>query len=145
MKYLLPLSVLILLAGFGCTVAPPERVISNVNVAPVVDRSDLIRVTAPLPNAIVTSPLRVTGEATGLWYFEASFPVRVLDANGQELGVVPVQAIGDWMTEDFVPFNTEISFSAPTTATGTVVFEKDNPSGLSEHADELRIPVRFEP
>ena len=32
----------------------------------------------------------------------------------------------------------------PATSTGTLVLQKDNPSGLPEHADELRIPVRFE-
>jgi len=36
-----------------------------------------------------------------------------------------------------------ITFENPETATGTLVLEKDNPSGLPEHADELRVPVRF--
>ena len=47
------------------------------------------------------------------------------------------------MTENFVPFRTELEFRTPTTERGTLVLEKDNPSGLPENSDELRIPVRF--
>ena len=107
------------------------------------DKQDLIRVTNVKPNQIVASPLTVEGEARGYWFFEASFPVRLLDANGKELAVTPAQAEGEWMTKDFVPFRVTLTFSPPTTETGTLVLEKDNPSGLPEHADELRMPVRF--
>ncbi len=107
--------------------------------------SDRIQVTAPLADAVVASPLTVTGKARGTWYFEASFPVRILDANNQELGVIPAAAQGEWMTEDFVPFSATLAFTAPTTATGTLVFEKDNPSGLPENDAALRVPVRFVP
>ncbi len=47
------------------------------------------------------------------------------------------------MTADFVPFKVKLIFSPPTTAAGTLVLKKDNPSGLPEHDDELRIPVAF--
>ncbi len=97
----------------------------------------------PSIGALVTSPLAVEGEARGTWYFEASFPVRLLDGNGIEIGRVPAQAQGDWMTTEFVPFRAEIQFVMPSTPTGTLVLEKDNPSGLPEHADEVRFPVRF--
>lgn len=117
------------------TPPPPEE--------PEEPLDNLIRITSPLPNATVQSPLTVTGQARGTWYFEASFPVRVLDGNGKELAVVPAQAQGEWMTEEFVPFRATLTFTAPTTATGTVVFQKDNPSGLPQFEDERRIPVRF--
>ena len=57
--------------------------------------------------------------------------------------VIPAQAQSDWMTEEFVPFKAMLEFSAPTTATGTLVLEKDNPSGLPENADSLIVPVKF--
>lgn len=104
---------------------------------------DLIYVDSPLPGAVVQSPLVVSGAARGNWYFEASFPVRLLDANGRELIVIPAQAQGEWMTTEYVPFLVRLDFTAPETATGTLVLEKDNPSGLPEHAAQLRIPVRF--
>lgn len=108
-------------------------------------KADLIRVTAPVANTVVTSPLTVRGEARGNWYFEASFPVRLLDSEGSELALGIAQAQGEWMTTEFVPFETTLIFITPTASqTGTLVLEKDNPSGLPENADELRIPVRFE-
>jgi hypothetical protein len=108
------------------------------------EKTDLIRLTDPEPNAVVASPLTIRGEARGTWYFEASFPVYIKDANGKELGVIPAQAEDEWMTENFVPFSATLIFETPTTKTGTLVLQKDNPSGLPEHDDALIIPIRFE-
>lgn len=104
---------------------------------------EMIRVTTPEPYATVKSPLTIQGEARGNWYFEASFPIKMLDADGKVLGTTTGEAQGDWMTEDFVPFKATLTYSAPTTETGMLVLEKDNPSGLPENADEIRIPVTF--
>ena len=103
----------------------------------------LIRVTSPTTNAVIEGRLSIDGEARGTWFFEASFPIVLLDSDGNELATVVAQAQGEWMTEDFVPFHTELVIPATTMATGTLVFHNDNPSGLPEHARELRIPVRF--
>src|ERR1035437_6951636 len=100
-------------------------------IIPIPDaHSDIIKVSSPLPNSTIKSPLTVTGVARGNWYFEASFPVRLYDANGKELVATPAQAKGDWMTTEFVPFEVTLNFTKPTTATGTLVLQKDNPSGL---------------
>lgn len=107
------------------------------------EKTDLIRVTRPRPGDVVASPLIIEGEARGYWFFEASFPVRILDANGTELGVVPAQALEPWMTTAFVPFRATLLFKAPATKRGTLIFQKDNPSGLPEHDDALRMPIRF--
>jgi hypothetical protein len=92
----------------------------------------------------VSSPLHIAGEARGPWFFEGSFPVTLLDANGRVLARRPAQARGEWMTEEFVPFEAELTFSQPTTPTGTLVLTRDNPSGLPEHAAEVRIALRLD-
>ena len=97
----------------------------------------------PKPNQEIASPLFIRGKARGTWYFEASFPAEILDNNGFLLGIVPVQALGDWMTENFVPFEATIPFSAPSTKNGVLVLIKDNPSGLSENDKEIKIPIVF--
>jgi hypothetical protein len=107
--------------------------------------TDKIRISSPLPGAVITSPLMIRGEARGPWYFEASFPLELLDGNGRRLAMIPVQATGEWMTTEFVPFEVALTFAAPSTATGTLVFHKDNPSGLPEHDDSVSVPVRFSP
>jgi hypothetical protein len=127
--------------GNGTTTGSTTGGNGGENPAPV--ENSQIRVDSPLLNALVSSPMRIRGEARGTWYFEASFPVKLLDANGKILTQAPAQAQGEWMTTNFVPFDFTLAFPTPTTATGVLVLEKDNPSGLPEHADEVRVPVRF--
>lgn len=90
---------------------------------------DMIEVTAPLPNTSLTSPLTITGRARGFWYFEASFPIELRDANNVLIAKAIAQAQGDWMTEDFVPFIATLTFPAqPAGSQGVLTFKNDNPS-----------------
>ena len=107
------------------------------------EKDDLIRISEPRPNAVITSPLVIKGMARGNWFFEASFPVKLYDGNGEELARGVAQAKGSWMTTEFVPFEATLSFTMPTTTKGTLLLDKDNPSGLPENEDALRVPVRF--
>lgn len=106
-------------------------------------KEDLIIIESPRPHEEVSSPVVVEGRARGTWFFEASFPVKVVDRNGNVLGVMPVMTTEEWMTTDFVTFRAEVPFSVAGIKEGFVIFEKDNPSGLPEYADELRVPVVF--
>ena len=106
-------------------------------------KENLIVIESPRAYQTISSPVTIKGKARGTWYFEASFPVRIVDENGRELAVVPAQAKTEWMTTDFVDFEVQLNFSTPTTKTGYIIFEKDNPSGLPEHADQLKMPVGF--
>lgn len=106
--------------------------------------SDLIEVSAPLINAHVSSPLVITGRARGTWYFEASAPYMLLDKDGKTIAQGHIDAQGDWMTTDFVPFKATITFAAqPAGSVGTLVLQNDNPSGDPARQKELRIPVKF--
>lgn len=105
--------------------------------------ADRVRLDSPAPGATVGSPLSVVGVAPGPWYFEAVFPVRLVDARGRTVADTFAQAEGEWMTEELVPFRAAVRFAPPGTETGTLVLERSNPSGLPEHAAEVRIPVRF--
>lgn len=111
---------------------------------PLTSSDGRLMVTSPLPGALVVSPASLVGSVTGGgWFFEASFPVKILDGDGKVLGQGPVQAGADWMTTGTVPFAVAFPFKAPQYATGTIVFMKDNPSGAPENAGELIVPVRF--
>lgn len=104
---------------------------------------DLIRVDSPVSNSVIQSPVSISGQARGNWFFEASFPVQVVDGNGTVIGNGIAQADGEWMTTEYVPFMVSVTFSTPTTDSGEIVLEKQNASGLPENADEFRIPIRF--
>jgi hypothetical protein len=105
--------------------------------------TDKIIVGSPKINELVSSPLGIVGQARGFWFFEASFPAKILDGNGELLGSGIITAKSDWMTEELVPFEGEISFRPPTTETGTLILEKDNPSDLPQNADSVSVPIRF--
>ena len=152
MKNIIILSVVVvILSGVGIAMfyfdsplgLSPASSVGPVPMPPTVFQ-DKISVTYPLTDNLVKSPLKVQGEARGSWYFEASFPVRLYDADGKELAVAVAQAKGEWMTEEFVPFEAVLTFTTPVTPTGKLVLQKDNPSGLPEHDDSVSIPVRFE-
>jgi hypothetical protein len=113
------------------------------NIGNEMEMGDLIKVDSPRPNAKVSNPLTITGQARGTWYFEASFPIKIADANGQGLGTVPAQAQEDWMTKDFVPFTATIEFAVPTAATGNLILKNDNPSGDPSKDKQLIIPIKF--
>lgn len=111
-------------------------------------QSDVIVLDTPRPETIVTSPLHISGRARGNWFFEASFPVSLTDWDGRIIAQGVAEAKGDWMTEDFVPFEATVSFKTPVSGkgipdTGSLILKKDNPSGLPEYDDALEITVRF--
>jgi hypothetical protein len=125
---------------------PVSQVPADVMTA-IAAKSELILVRNPKPLAAISSPLNVSGVARSGWFFEGSFPVTVTDWNGLIIGEGFVTAQGDWMTTEFVPFTGEIVFTVATDTPyrrGTVIFQKDNPSGLPENDDALEIPVNFE-
>jgi len=105
--------------------------------------SGLIKVTSPRADQTVQSPLTIKGEAKGFWFFEASFPVKLLDKDGNLLAQGIAQAKSDWMTEEFVSFEVSLVFASTSATSGAVILEKDNPSGLPEFARSLEIPVLF--
>ncbi len=103
--------------------------------------ANLIRVDYPKPGEQIRSPMVVKGQARGYWFFEASFPVQLKDAQGKVVATGIAQAQADWMTEDFVPFLATLDFISTTTQSGTLILQKDNPSGLPENDDSISISV----
>jgi hypothetical protein len=107
---------------------------------------DLITIESPTSGETIFSPLIVRGEARGQWFFEASFPITVVDWDGRIIGEGHAEAQGEWMTSEYVPFEGTISFTVPPDTPykrGTIIFRKDNPSGLPEHDDAFEVPVLF--
>ncbi len=106
--------------------------------------NNLIRVANPFPGAVTGKEFLVIGEARGAWYFEASFPVQVLDKDGKVLATGIAQAQSDWMTENFVPFKAAIKVPESYIGPATLVLHKDNPSGLPENDASISLPIAIE-
>ena len=107
------------------------------------EKLEIIRVSNPRPNQTILSPLLVSGEARGNWFFEGSFPVKLLDEEDNVLAQGVAETPGEWMTTEFIPFSVTLSFPMPKSGKGELLLEKSNPSGLPENADELRVPFFF--
>lgn len=115
------------------------------NIGNTFEKKDLIRLDTPRPNDVIKSPLVIAGEARGNWFFEASFPVILTDANGVTIAQGIATAQGEWMTTEFVPFTATLIFKNPQYKNnGSLILKKDNPSGLPENEDNLDIPVLFD-
>ena len=107
-------------------------------------KTDLIRVDYPLPNQVITSPLSIKGQARGSWFFEASFPVVLVDWDGRIIAQGIAQAKSNWMTTEFVPFEATLPYVADQnvySTKGALILRKDNPSGLPANDNALEIPV----
>lgn len=102
-----------------------------------------ITVTEPRPGQHILSPLLISGQARGSWYFEANFPVELRDGNGTLLAQGAAHAQGNWMTDNFVPFSAELLFTTPVTSTGELILHNDNPSGLPENEKSVTVPILF--
>lgn len=118
------------------------------NIGNELEKINLIRLTSPRPNDKIKSPLTIKGEARGIWFFEGSFPVFLTDWDGKIIAKIPATAKGEWMTENFVPFEAVLEFKTPDdigtfSNSGTLILRKDNPSDLREHDDALEIPIFF--
>ena len=109
------------------------------------DVSAFITVDTPTEGEQVSSPLTVTGEARGTWFFEGDFPVHLRTADGDVLESHFATARGEWMTEDFVPFEGEMTFTVEDETNAVLRLERDNPSGKEELDMHLDIPLTLRP
>lgn len=127
------------------TIAAPTIATSTVSTSTTatstVPQEEVI-IANPKPNDIVKSPLSVTGQARGNWFFEANIPVKLVDAENKVIASIGGQAQGEWMTENLVSFTAQLAFKTTATS-GYLVISKDNPSGLPQNDASVSIPVRF--
>ncbi|MBI5456489.1 hypothetical protein HY969_01990 [Candidatus Kaiserbacteria bacterium] len=99
---------------------------------------DLIR-----PGVTVLPHFTVTGQARGTWYFEASFPVEVVAADGRQLAMGIAQAQGEWMTEEFVPFAAQVELTEDYSGAAKLILHKDNPSGEAANDASIELPIEI--
>ncbi|MBU1160146.1 Gmad2 immunoglobulin-like domain-containing protein [Patescibacteria group bacterium] len=157
-KFIFSALILIILAGIYWFYIKEDAVIVEPIITPIptpvqgFNYKDLIIVDNPLQNSVIQSPLKFSGQARGTWYFEATFPVLIVDWDGriiaQSYATAHPPTGGDWMTEDLVPFEGIIEFEDPSfedtfSKRGAIIFKKDNPSDLPEYDDALEIPISF--
>ncbi|MBI3671699.1 hypothetical protein HY249_02810 [Candidatus Azambacteria bacterium] len=138
----------VILASGLSTVSKSKKGVSDIKTELAKDakneKSDLIQLSSPVEDSYIVNPLNIYGSARGKWYFEGSFPVSLTDDLGNVLGGGIAIAKGDWTSENFAPFEASLDFKKPeSTDKGFLILKKDNPSGLPENDDSLKIRIFF--
>ncbi|MDD5639602.1 MAG: GerMN domain-containing protein [Candidatus Pacebacteria bacterium] len=105
------------------------------------ENNSLIKIDYPPSYALIESPLIIKGSAKGSWFFEASFPIELIDKNNNVIAIGIGMAMANSLTEDFVPFEAKLEFMNSEKKEGFLVFKNDNPSGLPENEKQIKIPV----
>ena len=105
---------------------------------------DLIKVELPFAGAVTGKTFTVKGKARGTWFFEGSFPIEVLDREGNVIAQGVAQAQGEWMTTDFVSFTADIAVPESYMGLSTLKLSKDNPSGEPENDAFISFPITIE-
>ena len=102
----------------------------------------------PKPDAKVSSPIALSGEAPAYWFFEGGAPVEVRDENGKVLGKGTVRwkpaAATSGVAVGMVPYAGKVKFKKPKTETGSVVIGMEREtSGARKSPEEVGIWVTF--
>jgi len=133
---------------------PPNIISQNQNLVDMDKEGDLaeenidlennseVLVFNPLPGAEINSPLEITGQALGTWFFEATLPVKLISPGGDIIASYYAEAQSDWMVETPVAFKASLEFVTDFKS-GYLIIAKDNPSGLPENDASIMIPVNF--
>ncbi len=143
MRKILYILIFVALVGFGWRYFSDGQSAISFDLPGTQVSVDQIVVESPKPGDTFLSGAKVSGKALGPWYFEASAPVKVSDLNGVSLGGGYVTALGEWMTEEFVPFSGTINFNRGNNTRGYLIFMNDNPSGEESRLKYFVVPVRF--
>ncbi|MCC7004934.1 hypothetical protein IT397_03390 [Candidatus Nomurabacteria bacterium] len=110
-------------------------------LTPVFNKSVGIKVFYPKANETISTPFLIEGEALGSWYFEGSFPINLVNENGDVLATGVAKAKSNWMVNDFVPFESRFDYEGGGSGPASFIFSRDNPSGISEYDRSYNLPI----
>ena len=126
------------------TVAKPMATPSQLPTYIDISTTKDILVANPPQNTTITSPITVTGQATGSWFYEAVFPIYLYDASNRLIAQGQVRALNDWQTTDMVPFMGTLAFPRQLSGShGKLILRNSNPSGLIQNAKAVQMTVTF--
>jgi len=117
--------------------------VKNIEEAQEISKGEL-EIYSPKIGESVNSPLKIIGRVKGGWFFEGSFPVKLMDKKGNIFAESYASSInGDWMNGGWIEISANVSFLNQSITEGFIVFEKDNPSGIDAYDYSVSMPVKF--
>jgi spore germination protein GerM len=141
--WLLAILGAIMLILIGILIFVPAKE-SNKSIEPTIVKG--IEINSIKINDEISSPLKIIGSVNGDGWvgFEGQVgTVKLLDANGQQLGQTAIlTATTDWMTSS-VNFQTYLQFLSNKDQEGTLVFKNENPSDMRDKDRTFSLPVKI--
>jgi len=142
--WLIIILALIIVVLVGVALWPNNSPADNQQENPPTGEGGL-EITLPSPNAEISSPLKISGTASGDGWngFEGQVGiVDLLDYKGNGLGYAILTATTDWMSPP-VSFETTLNFTAANSGPGTLVFHNENASGDPAMDKTFSMPVNI--
>lgn len=147
------LATAVLLAA--CSPAPPATPTPTPSEPPTASSTppgaSEIKLATPELGERASSPLIVKGEAPRDWFFEAVFPVKLVDHQGNVLAEAPAKAEQDWTNQSLarITFTAELKFDVKTDTQVLLVLEEDMPGQDAQGNDNpprtMKIPMTLAP
>ena len=123
---------------------PSNNVVNTLTIQRTGSAATEVVIDQPNENESVSSPINITGQAPGYWFFEATAPVDVVNWDGLIIGEGFIQADGDWMTTNLVNFTGTVSYTFDPNSPsdqGWLILRRHNASGLPENDAAVEIPI----
>lgn len=136
-------------AGYAILESFPRRCIDAdgaifvEDIGTAIPMQDRIRLTSPVPNTIIGSPLIVSGEARENWFADGPLLVELIDTRGNVLGTARAEAQSSVHLGDFVPLSAKLEWFPDRVSSlrGTVRITKYQMPNTATAPETLLVPV----
>ncbi|MCA9387356.1 hypothetical protein KC669_04955 [Candidatus Dojkabacteria bacterium] len=87
-------------------------------------------------------PINIKGQMENKgWFFEATFPLKLVDSNGEIVEQTFATATSEWTTEGFVDFDATINCAVNNLSGYKLILMADNAADLPELDDSITIEL----
>ena len=114
---------------------PSNKILSEKGVS--------IYISTPEPGDTVDCNLTIEGRVPSDWFFEGSFPLQIIDEQGNILLTDKITTEEDWMTNKYIDFSKAINCNENCKENINLKLLKDNPSGLEKYDDFVVIDLKL--
>lgn len=102
-----------------------------------------IKISKPSLGQEISSPLEISGQAPGSWFFEANLSLKLVNDANEILAEKNYMTSKNWMTQEMISFETQLEFGNPEANAGYLRIDKANPSGRPQNANQFFWPITF--
>jgi uncharacterized alpha/beta hydrolase family protein len=93
-------------------------------------------------NQEVSNPILINGRARGDWFLNGSFPVELVDSDGNTIASSTANALSESTTSNYIDFTANLFYTkSSSTINALIILSNNNTSGNQELDQSIFIPV----